>query len=94
MKELPVQNLQEIWQWSRAACNENFQVPHFLDVNVWPDEWNRSGLGCRLGKGPSKAGTDNTFGDAQLDVDLAADKIIFDELRVSLGRPVVVISSQ
>lgn len=33
--------------------------------------------------GASKAGTDNAFGDEQLHVDLAADKIIFDELKVN-----------
>lgn len=37
----------------------------------------------RLACGAAKAGTDNAFGDEQLDVDLAADKIIFDEFRVS-----------
>ena len=36
----------------------------------------------RLANGASKAGTDNVFGDEQLDVDLAADKIIFDEFKV------------
>ena len=40
----------------------------------------------RLASGASKAGTDNAFGDEQLDVDLAADKIIFDEFRVCDGR--------
>lgn len=36
----------------------------------------------RLANGASKAGTDNAFGDEQLDVDLAADEIIFDEFKV------------
>ncbi|CAM9460269.1 unnamed protein product, partial [Hapterophycus canaliculatus] len=35
----------------------------------------------KLANGSSKAGTDNAFGDEQLDVDLAADKIIFDEFQ-------------
>lgn len=34
--------------------------------------------------GAAKAGTDNAFGDEQLHVDLAADKIIFDELKVGM----------
>lgn len=42
-------------------------------------------LGPRLASGASKAGTDNAFGDEQLDVDLAADKIIFDEFKVWLA---------
>lgn len=43
--------------------------------------------------GASKAGTDNAFGDEQLHVDLAADKIIFDELKVPviLYRAVVTV---
>ncbi|CAM9192897.1 unnamed protein product [Pylaiella littoralis] len=35
----------------------------------------------KLANGASKAGTDNAFGDQQLDVDLASDKIIFDEFK-------------
>lgn len=35
----------------------------------------------KLANGASKAGTDNVFGDEQLDVDLAADKIIFEEFK-------------
>lgn len=38
----------------------------------------------RLATGHSKAGSANKFGDEQLDVDLAADKIIFDEFKVSM----------
>eukprot|EP00752_Nemacystus_decipiens_P002038 g1953.t1 len=39
------------------------------------------GQHLKLASGASKAGTDNAFGDEQLDVDLAADKIIFDEFK-------------
>ncbi|CAB1107984.1 unnamed protein product [Ectocarpus sp. CCAP 1310/34] len=47
----------------------------------------------KLANGASKAGTDNAFGDEQLDVDLAADEIIFQEFK-SCGAVAVAASEE